>query len=842
MRAVVKEHQTIVSSNRRHTGSPRAGRFNSCRSLVRSLVVWMLLPAAALKSEAVSVQEVYDFPTAPSFHSAPVQGKDGAFYGTIDAGGEYGLGTVYRVATNGLMTTLLSFQGTNGANPNANLLLGSDGALYGTTANGGVGGVGTVFRITTAGELATLGSFDVSGGAAPYAGLIEGSDRAFYGTTSSGAENGNGTVFRITTNGNLTMLAAFSGTNGIFPEAALTRGSDGAFYGTTSSGGTSGTVGWPDGSGAIFRVTTSGELTSLTSFAHSNGASPLGNLVQGGDGAFYGTTYYTEFDGATDCYAGDGTIFRVTTNGELTTLVWFTETNGSGPWGSLLGIDGGTFYGTTQYGGENGWGTLFRVTTNGALTTLAAFDLDQGGAPRAGLTQGNDGAFYGTTECGGANDYGTVFRATTNGAVTALASFDASDGADSHGGLVRGSDGMLYGTTRTGGRYNGGTVFQLKPGGNFRTLLSFNPQQKNECYAPYAGLVQGSDGALYGTSRGGTYGTVFRVTTNGQLTILASFTVTNGWVPSAGLVQGSDGAFYGTTVLGGSSATNHLPSGFGTVFRITTNGELTLLASFGCTNGAFPFGGLVQGGDGALYGTTLYGGGDTVGPYSGFGTLFRVTTNAELKTLVRFGGTNVAYPLENLVWGEDGMLYGLAQDSLGAVFRATTNGDLTTLAAFTFQTGWNPRVGLIRGRDGAFYGATMSGGAQGYGTVFRVTTNGVLTTLLSLGALEGNPASSLVQLSDGTFYGTSASGGRLGGGTIFRVIVDPELQPPTREGDAWKIKFSGTPGGTYRLQRAPNPAGPWETLASPAAGADGTGQYSDLFPPPDCAFYRIASP
>jgi uncharacterized repeat protein (TIGR03803 family) len=128
--------------------------------------------------------------------------------------------------------TLCSFYSTNGTYPSA-LTLGHDGNFYGTTEQGGSAGYGTVFKVTTNGTLTTLAAFNSNNGASPYAALALGNDGNFYGTTFYGGSSGDGTVFKVTTNGTLTTLVSFNGTNGASPYAALTLGNDGNFYGTT---------------------------------------------------------------------------------------------------------------------------------------------------------------------------------------------------------------------------------------------------------------------------------------------------------------------------------------------------------------------------------------------------------------------------------------------------------------------------------------------------------------------------------------------------------------------------------------------------------------------------------
>jgi uncharacterized repeat protein (TIGR03803 family) len=359
-----------------------------------------------------------------------------------------------------LKTLYSFFNGADGAYPEAGLTLGSDGNLYGTTSGGDLpSSYGTMFKVTTGGGLSTLMTFNLTNGWYPAAALTLASDGNFYGTTEKGGTNSNnavGTVFKVTTNGSLSLLASFNGTNGSLPLfSRLIQGSNGTFFGTTSGGGTNGT------NGTVFKVTTNGVITSLVSFNGTNGSVPWAGLMPGNDGNFYGTT---QFGGTNGNF---GTVFKVTTNGALTSLVSFNGTNGKDPVGGLtLGSDG-AFYGTTQYGGTNGsLGTVFKVTTNGVLTSLVSFNGANGEYPEAdmGLTLCSDGNFYGTTSGGGTNGgQGTVFRVTTNGVLTCLVSFNAANGSGPGAGLTLGKDGNLYGSTFGGGTNGGfGTIFVLQ--------------------------------------------------------------------------------------------------------------------------------------------------------------------------------------------------------------------------------------------------------------------------------------------------------------------------------------------------------------------------------------------
>ncbi len=301
--------------------------------------------------------------------------------------------------------TLVNFNGSDGNGPGQSpLTQGRNGTFYGTTEYGGAGstcttyedGCGTVFEITPAGALTTLHIFDGTDGANPYAGLVLGTDGNFYGTTHAGGANNNGTVFKIGPTGMLTTLHTFDGTDGANPSVAPIQAIDGNFYGTTQGGGT-------DGNGTVFEITPMGVLTTLHSFDGTDGSYPNGALVQATDGNFYGTTNYGGVHGY-------GTVFQITPAGALTTLHSFAGPDGIYPsTAALAQATDGNFYGTTFEGGASGDGTVFKITQMGVLTTLHSFDWTDGANSQSGVVQATDGNFYGTTRGGGASGDGTVF-------------------------------------------------------------------------------------------------------------------------------------------------------------------------------------------------------------------------------------------------------------------------------------------------------------------------------------------------------------------------------------------------------------------------------------------------
>jgi uncharacterized protein (TIGR03437 family) len=344
-------------------------------------------------------------------------------------------------------------------------------------------------------------------------------------------------------------------------------------------------------------------LTVLDSFNFGNNGSPGPSaLIQGTDGNLYGTT----FDGGNISTAfpkGAGTVFKVNLLGAMTTLYTLgaASTDGANPTGLIQAADG-NFYGTTESGGSANLGTVFKITPQGALTTLHAFAGNDGTNPLSQVTQAPDGNFYGTTNLGGANQGGTIYQMTPQGSVTTLFSFPASTAGWSPSNLIQATDGNFYGTSLAGGTSNCGTVFEITPSGAFTILHNFSP---GIAYQPRAGLIQATDGNFYGTTSGATggdYGSVFKMTPAGVVTPLYLFALMYaGAVPLGGVIQGNDGNLYGTTFT-------TEPGGGGTLFMLTLTGTFTVVFGFNPGTIASPSTTLLQASDGNLYGAALYGG------------------------------------------------------------------------------------------------------------------------------------------------------------------------------------------------------------------------------------------
>jgi uncharacterized repeat protein (TIGR03803 family) len=342
------------------------------------------------------------------------------------------------------------------------------------------------------------------------------------------------------------------------------------------------------------------------------------------------------------------------------------------------------------------------------------------------LTYANDGNFYGTTDSGGDYGFGTIFKLTTHGDKQVLYSFESvSDGTNPDAGLIQGDDGNLYGTTKGGGTYNYGTVFKITLQGTKTTLYNF--QGGSDGTNPNAGLIQGDDGSLYGvTETGGDVncndglgcGTIFKITPQGKEIILHTFHWGNdGAFPLSTLLNGTDGNLYGTTSWGGK---NNL----GTVFKITLNGKKTILYNFqNMPDGSNPDGKLVQDSAGNLYGTTVTGGA------TDNGTLFKINPQGQETILHTFqqNATDGGSPRSGVIEGKDGNLYGTTFDGginngAGVVFEITPQGQETILHTFQQNKidGLYPNATLIQDTKGNLYGTTFSGGKYGFGTIYKI--------------------------------------------------------------------------------------------------------------------------
>ncbi len=384
--------------------------------LLRRCFVSGFIAAATLLSSggdatALTVTTIHTFTAASEgnvTYPPLVQGADGRLYGVNSTGGRADLGTIFSLGLGGgSFDTLNVFTGTDkGSTPEGGIVQARDGNFYGTTNAGGSNGYGTLYQmVPSTGKINILAQFDnTDPGGNPVGTLTEGVDGLLYGTARYGGANNYGTVFHSgLAAGTLTTLAGITGgLAGYYPQSDLIQATDGNFYGTTEQGGTYSL-------GTFFQVTPAGVYTTLYSFTGgADGGRPLRGVVQGIDGLFYGVCN-------TGGTYGGGAIFRIAylnTTFSLTSLYSFIPAvlDGSNALGNLVQASDGNFYGTTSGGGLNGDGTIYRVTPTGGYDVIYSFtDGTDGSAPVAGLTQASDGKLYGTT-AGKNSEAGTVFR------------------------------------------------------------------------------------------------------------------------------------------------------------------------------------------------------------------------------------------------------------------------------------------------------------------------------------------------------------------------------------------------------------------------------------------------
>jgi uncharacterized repeat protein (TIGR03803 family) len=518
------------------------------------------------------------------------------------------------------------------------------------------------------------------------------------------------------------------------------------------------------GSNTIGQYTTSGVTVNAALVTGLNG--PVGIAVSAGN-LFVSNS-------------SNNTIGEYTTSGATVNPSLITGLNDP----QAIAVSGGNLY-VANFGNN----TIGKYTTSGA-TVNAALVTGLGGAD--GLIVGPDST-------------PTPTQAATLTVLADLGTLPNQDKGRSstNFGVIRASDGNFYGITTFGGSANFGTIFKVTPTGTITALVNFTGP--NGTY-PLGALIQASDGNLYGTTSGGGgdanghpfathYGTVFKVTLDGTLTTIFTFTYDamadrfpNGVSPQAALVQGTDGNLYGTTGGGGtdSSQTNNDD---GTIFKMSTTGTLLMVATVhGSSVGEpqNPRAPLIQGSDGNFYGTSPNGGNTTYGG----GTVFRCTPGGVVTVLHSFSDPEGRDPEGGVVQGSDGNFYGTTEagggsssGSLGVVYRVTPAGGFTVLHTFTGTApdGQQPFGEMILARDGNFYGTTSGGGAGGLGSIFQLTPAGVYTTVYSFpnngtsgfGITGYQPKGTLLEGSDGNFYGTTTGGNASNGGTVFRLNISP---------------------------------------------------------------------
>ena len=516
------------------------------------------------------------------------------------------------------------------------------------------------------------------------------------------------------------------------------------------------------------------------------------------DGFFYGTS---RSGGA----YGYGTIYRVSSAGEVTVMVHFSGASGAArgrrPQAELVDDGTGVLWGTTFLGGAgnfgDGFGTVFRfnpVTQD--FTSITEFSgtggFAKGSFPLAGLIRDGVGSLWGGTAAGGTGGHGTIFKVNTvNLVFTSVFDFTGSAGArrgrSPEATLVNDGAGAMWGTTADGGANGLGTLFTVNTAtSELTTLVDFTGSGGSFLGSrPTAALRMGEAGVWWGgTSAGGAggFGTIFRYTAaGGVMTTVAQFTGVGGSVPGrlpkVALVPDGAGSFLGTTNAGGAGD-------YGTIFKIDANSlTFSSLAQFtgpaGLMPGSIPYGALVPDQTGSFRGVTTDGGG------SRLGTIYTIdATTGAFQSLVNFvktqGSTAASNPGSGLVAGPDGLLWGTSENggpaNAGTLFTLNpVTGATSSALVFTGIAGdvpgANPVAELVNDGAGNLWGTTSAGGALNFGIVFKVNaTSKVFTKITEFTGSNGrSPTGCLVYEASGFLWGTTSEGGSEQGGTIFKI-------------------------------------------------------------------------
>ena len=734
-------------------------------------IVLLVGSASALGWTATVVRE-FEKPGAQPV-AAPVRHSNGLHYAVTTAGGAHDAGTLLQLS-GGSVRILHHFAGDDGAAPASTPVEAADGTLYGSTSSGGSGHFGTVFRYTPeSGTMAVLvhftGTTGTHPGSVPDAMTLH-SDGNLYGVTRAGGSNGFGTVFKLSGTGQLTTLHHFDGITGSEPTGMLTF-ANGSFYGVCRSGGTS-------GFGTVFRISPAGTFTSLFSFTGvagtRPGAGPSAGLRLHSGGQLFGTT---EYGGS----SGFGTAFRITTTATpvFTPLHHFTDPTGSQPAARLIEGNDGLLYGTCSTGGANGIGNLFRLTSSGTYTPLHDFSGIDGASPLSGLMAEDDGVLHGLTSAGGPGGLGVAYSLTSGGLFSITGGLTLPSGYLPSGSPLADEAGNFHFPLARGGTAGNGAIASYVPASN---TMSFHPIDADVGDVPDGALTH-FNGVFYGLcARGGTTdrGTAFTYDPVSGASPLSELTSSMGILPEGPFTPTST-ALLGLAREGG-------PSLRGTVFRLTPAGSITRIFSFTGTTGSVPGkdprGPLVAAPNLSYYGVTAHGGS------SNTGVIYRINSLGAYSQIDSFGTSGPREPDGGLVLAADGFIYGSCRrggsHDAGALIRIDPATDAwVTTASFDPSTASAPVGDLIATADGAVFGLTASGHA------FRFHPAAGIEIIADFGHPATSPdefglqhTGGLASMGDGSLLAVLPAGGGGGGGQVVRIAPDSPLA-------AWKASELG---------------------------------------------------
>jgi uncharacterized repeat protein (TIGR03803 family) len=707
-------------------------------------------------SNAITVLASFNGTNGSSPYAGVTLDAAGDLFGTTYGGGASGNGTIFEIASgSNALTSLASFNGANGAQPVGPVSLDASGNLYGTTNGGGANNLGAVFELAKSSRgITTLASFNNTNGKYGRGSVALDASGNLFGASYQGGATNDGTLFEVARGSNaITTLASFNyATTGRWPLGGITLDSSGNLYGTTSDGGGTGVY------GTVFEIAAgSTTISTLATLSASTGDTPDGPVTLDAAGNLYSTNRF----GGTSNY---GTVFKVTTgSSSATMLASFNTPDGIDPIGGVIFDAAGSLYGTALGGGANNAGTVFEIANgSNAITTLAAFDPMGGSNPQAAPTLDASGNLFGTTHSGGTAGRGTVYEiARGSNTATTLASFSSIVGNYLQGPVTLDASGNLYGVTPYGGTSNYGIVYEVAAGSEaITTIASFNGTNGS---TPQGAVTFDAAGNLYGTTYGGTSGgTVFEIangsnalttlaslgghayagvtldaagaifgtTTNtvfeiahgsAAVTTLASFTgpfaaTIDGWI-----TLDASGNLYGTTYNGGANSD-------GTVFEIAAGSQTaTTLATFNGTNGKDPKAGVTLDAAGNLFGTTFFGG--TLDN----GTVFEIASGSNtITTLSSFDVPGMgSEPYGGVTLNATGDLF-VAGSKLGNVFELSPVPTVTLAPA----GGSNPSIL----NQPLMFTATVTSGVPAGETVTLVDTSNNNNAVVATGTLIGGSA------------------------------------------------------------------------------------------------------
>lgn len=670
--------------------------------------------------------------------------ENGHFYGMLQYGGDYNDGVIFEYdPIEDMYYKKYSFNHLiEGANPFAGLIMADNGKFYGTTQNGGTFNDGTFFEYDSdINSVTVLVNFNgASNGRFPSGNLFQANNGKLYGTTTYGGASDKGVLFEYDPLTNIyTKLVDMNGSStgtGGEPYCAVIQAQNGKLYGTTKKG-------------TIFQYDISlNQYTTVFSKTSTSGGAPVCTLIEAGNGKLYGTM-------STEGVNGDGTLFEFDYNtGLYTKLADFDEiTTGKLPKGTMIEADNGRLYGATTSGGSPyNYGTLYEFDyTTGQLNSLYTMtNSDLGvGIWQGALIEYPQGVLTGLTSSGGASatNGGTIFEFNlADNSYHKIIDIGRREGNIPSKKVIQTSNGKIYGVTLNGGLYNNGTIYSLDPGTNqYVAHADFNSSTNGS--TPYGNMVEASNGKIYGTTNsGGANGNgtiyVFDPITDSIVVIEHLNLLVTGNDPTSGIIEASNGKLYGCTSSGGIN-------GNGVLYEIDPiSNTFTKKQDFDFPLGSSTQSAMVEHTNGKLYGVSCGGGTD------GGGVLFEYDFTVD--TLIKhydFASTaSGTSPYGDIVIGPGGNIYGTTtlqgMFNAGAIFsydplidtlikHADFNGPLTGDFAY----------GLVYSSNGKIYGLSAEGGPSNLGTLFefdpsnndliaKINFDGVNTGSISNGTLS----------------------------------------------------------------------------------------------------------